>query len=201
MEMRADIHELDLPYGLALVIAIMFGTLAWRRHSWNSIDESLTSTLPQQFDCDNNGIYFDFSPFFDLYQLKRETHQAVFNEIGHVELLEDLISNYFVSHATLNKTVLHLTGRFACLLRESTVPPTVRFSISISTAKAWFFEMRFRSGRKRATLLILGRTSRRGSEMNSKTSASNLSWSATTIGTIGIDSAIRTRPCGPSCRL
>ena len=45
-------------------------------------------------------------------------YQAVFNEIGHVKLLEDLVSGYFVGRATLNKTVLHLTGRFACLLRE-----------------------------------------------------------------------------------
>ena len=42
----------------------------------------------------------------------------MFDEIGHVEILEDLISNYFVSRTTLNETVVHLTGRFACLLRE-----------------------------------------------------------------------------------
>ena len=42
----------------------------------------------------------------------------MFNEIGHVKLLEDLESSYFVGRATLIKTVLRLTGRFACLLRE-----------------------------------------------------------------------------------
>ena len=103
---------------LALVMAITVGTLTFRRLSWRSIDGSLTSILPQRSDCDNNGVYFDSRPFLNLYQLDRETHQAVFDEIGHVELLEDRLSNYFVSRITLNKTVLHLTGRFACLLRE-----------------------------------------------------------------------------------
>ena len=103
---------------LALAISIVIGTLAWRYLSLPSIDEPLIPSVPQQFDCNNNGVSFDFSPLLDFHQLDMETHQAVFNEIGHIELLEDLLSIYFVGRATLNKTVLRLTGRFACLLRE-----------------------------------------------------------------------------------
>ena len=103
---------------LALAISIKIVTHAWRYTSSHSIDKPLTPSLPQQFDCNNNGVHFDFSPFLDLYQLDKETHQAAFNKIGHVELYEDLVSSYFVGRATLKKTVLHLTGRFACMLRE-----------------------------------------------------------------------------------
>ena len=103
---------------LALAISLLIGISAWRYLSSHSIDEPLPSSLHQQFDCDNNGIHFDFNPSLDLCQLDRETHQAVFNEIGHVKLLEDLESSYFVGRATLIKTVLRLTGQFPCLLRE-----------------------------------------------------------------------------------
>lgn len=95
---------------------MILGTLAWRYLS--SIDKPLPSSPPQQFDCNDNEVHFDFNHFLRLYQLDSETYQAVFNEIGRVKLLEDLVSSYFVGRVTLNKTVLHLTGRFACLLRE-----------------------------------------------------------------------------------
>ena len=103
---------------LALAISIITGTLAWRYFSSLSIDESLILSLPQQFNCNSDEAHFDFSSFFDLYQLDRETHQAVFNEIGHVKILEELVFRHNVDRATLNEAVLHLTGHFACLLGE-----------------------------------------------------------------------------------
>ena len=89
---------------------------AYRYLSSHSIDHPQTPSLPQ-FDCNHDGVPLDFSPFADLYQLDRETHQAVSNEIGVEELFEDLESNYFSGRATLHKMVVHLTGRFPCLLR------------------------------------------------------------------------------------
>ena len=61
-----------------LAISLIIGIPAWRYLVSHSIDEPLTSSLHQQFDCDNNGVDFDFNPSLDLYQLGRETHRAVF---------------------------------------------------------------------------------------------------------------------------
>ena len=95
------------------------------------VDDPATSSLAQQIDCDNNGVYTDFSRFFHLYQLDREIHQTVSNEIGNTDLLQDLESSYFVGRATLNETVSHLTGRFACLLREYSISNNEKHGVII----------------------------------------------------------------------
>lgn len=100
---------------LALAVFII-GPLAWPYPS--CVDGPLVPSPPQKLDCIDNRVHINSSSFLDLYQLDTVTHQAVLHEIGQDKLLGALLSSYFVGRAALNKMVLRLTGRFACLLRE-----------------------------------------------------------------------------------